>query len=282
MRAGPLSDAKVIALLNRAFVCVYTVNEDYAGKNATAPPEERKELQRIHQEGYKKKLSVGTVHAYVLTPDGHTHDSLHVASAARTDRLLAMLDRAVEHFKPKEGKPIIAPAPQSAPPKAPANALVLHLVSRGDDRGSWGEFPGENWIVLAKKDWQKLLPPGAAKVSQTWELDKEVSARVLTYFYPQTENNHATTDRIGKQSLIAKVLSVEGGKVTARIDGTLRMQHVFYPGRKNPDPVDATVVGVLTFAPGKSSVPLLRFVTERATHGKRPFKVAVRSLPASE
>ena len=37
MRAGPLSDAKVIALLNRAFVCVYTVNEDYVGKNASAP-----------------------------------------------------------------------------------------------------------------------------------------------------------------------------------------------------------------------------------------------------
>src|SRR5262249_500216 len=282
MRAGPLSDAKVIALLNRAFVCVYTVNEDYVSKNPTAPPEERKELQRIHQEGYKKNLSVGTVHAYVLTPDGHTHDSLHVASAARTDQLLAMLDRAVEHFKPTEGKPIIAPAPQSASPKAPADALVLHLVSRGDDRGSWGEFPGENWIVLTKKDWQKLLPPGEVKAGLTWELDKEISARVLTYFYPQTENNHATTDRIEKQSLMARVLSVEGGKATVRIDGTLRMQHVFYPGRKNPDPIDATVVGVLTFAPGNSSVPSLQLVTERATHGKRPFKVAVRSLSASE
>src|SRR5436309_5478102 len=118
MRAGPLSDARVIALLNRAFVPIYVVNEDYRG-SGPAPPEERKELQRIHQEGYKKKLSVGTVHAYVLTPDGHTHDSLHVASAARTERLLAMLDRAVEHFKPKEGKPIVAPAPQSAPPRAP-------------------------------------------------------------------------------------------------------------------------------------------------------------------
>src|SRR5258708_22667009 len=125
MRAGPLSDARVIALLNRAFVCVYTVNEDYRG-DGCAPAAERAELQRIHQEGYKKNLSVGTVHAYVLTPDGHTHDSLHVASAARTDRLLAMLERSVSHFKPKEGKTIVAPAPQSAPPKAPADALLLH------------------------------------------------------------------------------------------------------------------------------------------------------------
>jgi len=278
MRAGPLSDTRVIALLNRAFVCVYTVNEDYVGKNATASPEERKELQRIHQEGYKKKLSVGTVHAYVLTPDGHTHDSLHVASAANTDRLLAMLRRAVEQFRPKEGKPIVAPAPQSAPPKAPADALVLHLVSRGDDRGSWGEFPGENWIVLQKKAWQKLLPDGEVKVGQKWDLDREVAASILTYFYPQTENNHATTDRIEKLSLRAKVLSVDRGKATARIDGTLRMQHVFYPGRKNPDPVDATVTGVLTFGPGKPGLPSLQLVTEKATHGKRPFKVAVRTL----
>jgi hypothetical protein len=283
MRAGPLSDARVIALLNRAFVCVYTVNEDYVGKNATAPPEERKELQRIHQEGYKKKLSVGTVHAYVLTPDSHTHDSLHVASAANTDRLLAMLRRAVEQFKPKEGKPIVAPAPQSAPPKAPADALVLHLVSRGDDRGSWGEFPGENWIVLQKKAWQKLLPGGEVKVGQEWDVDREVAASVLTYFYPQTENNHATTDRIEKLSLRAKVLSVDRGKVTARLDGTLRMQHVFYPGRKDAQPVNATILGILAFVPARPGASSLQLITTTASHGNRSFKVAVQSLsPKSE
>src|SRR5690242_16569036 len=100
MRAGPLSETAVINLLNRAFVCVYTVNEDYSGKNPAVPVEERKELERIHQEGYKKKLSVGTVHAYVLTPDGHTHDSLHVAAAASKNNTLTMLEKAVAQFKP--------------------------------------------------------------------------------------------------------------------------------------------------------------------------------------
>jgi hypothetical protein len=278
MRAGPLSDARVIALLNRAFVCVYAVNEDYRPKGC-APDEEKAELRRIHQEGYKKKLSVGTVHAYVLTPDGHTHDSLHVATAARTDRLLEMLNRAVATFRPKEGKPLAAPAPQSAPPKAPAGALVLHLVARADQRGSWGEFPAEDWIVLSRAEWQQLLPRGEVKAGQTWEPDPAAAAKVLTYFYPQTENNHATTDRIEKQSLRAKVLTVEGGVVTARLDGTLRMRHAFYPGRNDPLPVDATLVGVVTFAPGKAAPPSsLQLVTERAAHGKRSFKVAVRSL----
>src|SRR5207244_1472911 len=109
----------------------------------------------------------------------------------------------------------------------------------------WGEFPGENWIVLKREEWSKLLPE-TPKVGKTWELDREVCAKVLTYFYPQTENNEATPDRIEKQALTAKVLSIKEGVVTARINGTLRMQHVFYPGRKNPEPIDATIIGILT------------------------------------
>src|SRR5262245_47540261 len=217
MRAGPLSDERVIALLNRAFVCVYAVNEDYR-ERGSAPAEEKAELRRIQQEGYKKKLSVGTVHAYVLTPDGRTHDSLHVAEAAKTDRTLDMLKRAVTTFKPKEGKPASSLAPQSKPPKAAAGDMVLHLVSRGDDRGSWGEFPAENWIVLGKAEWSKLLPKAAVKAGDTWDLDEEVSKRILTYFYPQTENNNAPTNRIEKQSLRARVLSVKDGVVQARLD----------------------------------------------------------------
>jgi hypothetical protein len=276
MRAGPLSDTRIISLLNRAFVCVYTVNEDYFGKSPAVPAEERKELQRIHQEGYAKKLSVGTVHAYVLTPDGHTHDSLHVASAAQPEKTLAMLQRAVGQFKPKEGEPVVKPQPQSQPPKVPEDAVVLHLVSRGDDRGSWGEFPAENWIVLQREEWTKLLPKETPKPGQSWELDRDVSAKVLTYFYPQTENNNATPGRIEKHQLTAKVLEVKDSVATARIDGTLRMQHVFYPGRKDPQPIDAAIVGVLTIAPGKP--PALALVTTSATHGKRPFKVAVQTL----
>jgi hypothetical protein len=65
--------------------------------------------------------------------------------------------------------------------------------------------------------------------------------------------------------------------VTARIDGFLRMQHVFYPGSKDAQPLGAEVVGVLTFAPGKP--PSLRLATTQAQHGQRPFKVAIRTVP---
>jgi hypothetical protein len=255
-------------------VCAYTINEDYYRQDGRAPAEERAELQRIHQEGFEKKLDMGMVRVFVLSPDGHPYA---IVPTQTTAAMVAMLGRAVEQFKPTPGQPIVPPGPQSAPPPAPADAVTLHLVSRGDDRGSWGEVPGENWIVLTREDWPKILPTGDVSPGQTWELDREVSARILTYFYPQTENNDARIDRIEKHSLTAKALTVKDGLVTARVDGFVRMHHVFYPGRKDAQPLEAEVVGVLTFAPGKP--PVLQLATTTAVHGQRPFKVAVRTVP---
>src|SRR5918995_4215797 len=99
MRAGPLSSARVVSLLNRYFVPVYVSNEDLA--DGTAPAAEKAERDRIYREAQKAGLSTGTVHVYVLTPEGgHPIDSLHVATAAQTDRLIALLGRTVERLKP--------------------------------------------------------------------------------------------------------------------------------------------------------------------------------------
>ncbi len=93
-------------------------------------------------------MHVGMVRAWVLTPDGHPYDML---DGAKTGPTPAGLQRAVEHFKPRPGKPVVTAGPQSAPPPAPADAVTLHLNARGNDRGSWGEFPAENWIVLTRE-----------------------------------------------------------------------------------------------------------------------------------
>ena len=131
--------------------------------------------------------------------------------------------------------------------------------------------------VLIREDWSKLVPTGPINLGQTWALDHEVSARILTYFYPQTENNDANPNRIQQQALTAKALTIKDGVVTARIDGFVTMQHVFYPGRTDAQPLAAEIVGVLTFVPGKP--PSLQLTTTRAVHGQRPFTVAVRTLP---
>src|SRR5207245_4503230 len=108
MRAGPLSDTNVIALLNRYFVPVYLSNEDYSAA-AAATSEEKKELQRVFAEGYAAKLSVGTVHVYLLGSDGHLLDSMHVAEAAHTQKLSAMLERTVQKLGLAAGAPVLRP-----------------------------------------------------------------------------------------------------------------------------------------------------------------------------
>src|SRR5262245_21592126 len=129
MRASSLSNSNIIDLLNRYFVPVYVSNEEYA-ESGSATSEEKAEKNRIYREALEAKLSAGSVHAYVLSPDGHPIDSRHVADAYKPEVLRAMLERAVESLQTPEGKPLVKPASQSSAPTAPADSLVLHLTSR--------------------------------------------------------------------------------------------------------------------------------------------------------
>src|SRR6516164_7205985 len=106
MRAGPLSSPSVIDLLNASFVPVFAVNEDYRD-DGPAAAEEKAEYRRIYREALAAGLSAGTVHAYVVDPDGHPIDSLHVAEAARPDRLAAMLQQVMRARKLARGSTLV-------------------------------------------------------------------------------------------------------------------------------------------------------------------------------
>src|SRR5688572_23498078 len=186
MRAGPLSNQKVIALLNAHFVPVYAVNEDYRDDSAK-PPAERAEYRRILKESHAARISTGTVHVYLLDPQGRPVDSLHVAEAAKTPALLKMLERAVARFRVPAGKPLVEPRPQSKAPACESDALVLNLVSRAlKGGGSWGGVV-ENWIVLDREAQKGFMPP--APEATAWLIRSNSATRVLTHFYPSTENN---------------------------------------------------------------------------------------------
>src|SRR5262249_30092079 len=155
---GPLSNAQVVSLLNRYFVPVYAVNEDYR-KGGPQPAEEKAEYQRIYHEALKARLSTGTVHVYILTPDGHPIDSRHVAAASKVENLTDLLEGTVKKLKVPEGKPLVKPAPQSAAPQCAADALTLHVTSRylvrkGDelvplrDQARLGETRNADWRAL--------------------------------------------------------------------------------------------------------------------------------------
>jgi hypothetical protein len=277
MRAGPLSSPRVIDLLNRSFVPVFAVNEDY-GDAGAAPEADKAEYRRIYREALDAGLSAGTVHAYVVDTDGHPIDSLHVAEAARTDRLVAMLERVVGDRRIAEGPALVPPRSLSAPPACAPGSLRLHLTARG--RGSsWDGFPSEDWIVLGPEDVEGALPSGPARVGRVWDFREDVATAVLTRFYPQTENNDVSTHRFERRGLRGRVVSLERGVARARIDGGVRMTHPFYPGRPDGNVVDASVIGYLDFEPTTRRVLRLRMVSERGTYGSGTLEVAVRSQP---
>jgi hypothetical protein len=266
-------------------------NEDYS-KDGTAPPEEKAERSRIYREAAQAKLSSGTVHVYILAPDGHCIDSQHVATASKVDELTRMLERTIARLKTPAGKLLVKPAPQSAPVKAGSDALVLHLTARnlvrkGNDyaiprvalgetkAANWGAYPGENWITLQREEWTRFLPPGSVKPGASWEVDRDIAARVLNYFYPSTENNDIKTNQILEEKLRATVISIKDNLAQVRLDGSLKMKHPFY--HKDDDQVvEASVVGFLEFESDKHSIRSFQMVTDQAVYGKRSFGVAVR------
>ncbi|HMC65593.1 MAG TPA: hypothetical protein VKI65_11700 [Gemmataceae bacterium] len=286
MRAGPLADPKLIELLNRYFVPVYVANEDY-GKDGAASPDEKKEYQRIYLEALNEKRSAGSVCVYLLAPDGKGIASETVGTVTQGQRLQKMLHAAVAQLKTAPGKPLVPPTAQSVRPPAADDALVLHLVSRVDHRYSWGEFPSENWIVLPRGDWAKLVPPDGARAGTSWDIDKAVAARLLTYFYPQTETCHCALDtaengphkhRIERQSLKATIISTDNGLIRTRLQGSVRLKHTFYPDRDDNNVANATVLGYVDFDESGKKVQSLRLVTDQATYGQHKFSVALRSV----
>jgi hypothetical protein len=292
MRASSLSNSQVIALLNRYFVPVYVSNEDYA-KGGSAPNEEKNERNRIWRDAARAKLSSGTVHVYILDPGGQVIDSQHVATASKVEELIGLLERSVEKLKTVPGQPVAPPTNQSVAPRAGAGGMVLHLVSRnlvrkendfvpvqpqlGQNRsGSWGAYPVENWIVLSGDDCKKMLPSEAAVVGRSWEIDRNVAERVLTHFYPSTENNDVRKNRMDELNLRATILSIQDGKARARLTGKLKMKHPFYH-KDDDNIVEASVAGILDFEPGTHSVQSLQLATERAIYGRVHFGVVVSS-----
>jgi hypothetical protein len=212
-----------------------------------------------------------------LTPEGHPIDSLHVATAAKPVQTIRMLEGAVDKLKVAEGRPVIQPSKQSVPPKGEPGSLTLHLTARVLTGGAWGEFPAENWIVLSLGQFKKLLPNRDVQVGDTWELERKEAANLLTYFYPATENNDVLKNRIEQQSLKATVISVKDGVARARLDGRLKMKHSFYH-KEDVNVVEAKLIGLLDFEPGKQSIRSLRLVTDGATYGGGTFAVALESV----
>jgi hypothetical protein len=271
LRAGPLSDPRLISLLNSRFVCVFTSNEDYFGDTATVPKEERTELERIHREGHAAKMSVGTVHVYLLSPDGKLRASLHVAEAAEKEKLLAAVGKFSAAHPGPAGKPLVPPVRLSLPKRIPDGGAVLHVSARRDGRGSWGEFPGENWPVFTGPEWRTLTTvPEGRKTGDSWTLDAALCRRILNHFHPQTEDCSDKDRNDLRTAAITATLQNDG---IIALHGEVHLLRSFYPGREDKLAARASVEGFIR--EGRLTLVTL----DDARFGKEKFFAAASGGP---
>ena len=266
----------MISLLNSHFIPVYISMEDYAGKGASVAEDEKKAYQKIYLAAHAKKLSTGTVHVYVLTPDGDPIDSIHVAHA-NSEKVIATLKGAIEKLGTKEGRALVEIKPQANAPKARDGDLILHLIARaipGKGGGFWQELPGEDFITYSPEQWKEFLPPAGTVTGASYEIDREIALKLLNYFYPSTENNDIAKNEI-EQATMKATLVAEG---RVRLDATLRMKHPFYH-KKDEARVDAVAVGIVDFDAARPAIRKFRMATETATYNGGTFGVAVREVP---
>jgi hypothetical protein len=225
-------------------------------------------------------LTAGTVCAFLLGPDGKIIDACRAPFSSDTKHMTEMLEGAVKKIGTQKGETLVAPKPQSAPPTPKKGALILHLTARWlPAGGTWRKLPSEDWIALERAEWSKWLPTTEAKIGSTWELDKGAAGNLLKHFYPPTENNDLSTNRIEQQTMKATVVSAKDGIVRARLEGGLKMKHSAAPLRNDNSFVDATFVGYLEFEPAKGRIASVQIVTEKANYFGADFGVAVRSVP---
>lgn len=279
MRAGPLSTSEAINALNRYFVPVASSNYEI-GPEGQAPPAEKAERGRIYHDFYEKKLGIGDVHVYILRPDLTSFGGMDIGSALGEGKLAGFLEDVRKQLQIPAGPPAFAPHNGSNPPAAPDDAMVFHLVTRGEGHGAWREFPSENWIVLQHAEWSALLPPEPSVSANTaWTVPRAVSDKLLAWFYPQTEVvSELPQTRLDQDDLRITVTTIHDGVARARIEGTLQLVHAFYPKTPHRDVMNARLLGFMDFVPAEGRIQRLRIVSDKATYGASPFDGALRSV----
>ena len=257
----------MISLLNHYFVPVYSSNQE-TNPGGKASSGEKAEINRINEQQFRSTGIRGNVFVYILSPDGHPVDGLDIGRATQPPIVIQRLERTVRTLNLAPGEPVVNRVQGPAPPVCLPGSLVLHLVARGFRTGHWREFPGENWIVLSPSEWTRLLPTVAVPAGTSWNLDKDLTTKLLTGFYPPTEDpTSAERNRFDQESLTVTLLSAQKGIGRVRIEGSLKMKRTFYPNHPDNNFVNAEVLGFMDFETDSHRIDMLKLVTTKAKYG---------------
>jgi RNA polymerase sigma-70 factor (ECF subfamily) len=271
LRGGPLSDPRVIALLNSRYVPVYASTRDKSDRD----------LARIGLESLKAGFGSGTEYVYFLSPEGKVVDGLHICTI-KTPDLLAKLNG---HASGEAGGPLSPPTPQSAAPAT--DARVLNVTSRYLDgkgevekgRSDYHAFPAEEWMTLSPAEEAALVPQPDAPLNASWPVDLAVAARILSRVYPLTGNMiDPEKNQIQAAGLTATVVAGRRDLAWIRLEGRVSMDHPFMTDRDHR-PVESAVTGYIEYNRAAKKIRTLRLITENAVYGREKFAVAIRSVP---
>jgi hypothetical protein len=294
MRAGPLSNEKVIDLLNHYYIPVSVSHNEYVKKGSMVPPEERAEKQRIIRESWSDPrapiIRAGEDATYLLGPDGHVVETLFPPTSIKTEPLIAFLERNIKKLEVLRGQTVVPPFTHPIAPRMQPDEMLLHLTARYIPASAgWGRIPAEDWITLLPDQWKKLLAPVDAAVGQQWAVDKDVANHLLRYFYPPTANTDLARNTFQELQLQATVVSVQDGVARVRIDGKMVMKHPYFTTGAGPSNdvqvrdadyyVRASLVGYTDTDLKGQRLQSVQIVTDRATYARADFGAALRSVP---
>jgi RNA polymerase sigma-70 factor (ECF subfamily) len=271
LRGGPLSDPRIIELLNTRFVPVYASTHNKADT----------ELARVSRESLKAGLGSGTEYLYFLDSTGRVIDTQHICTA----RTPGLLEKLQQHVTGEPGGPLTPPVPQAAAPSAGERALHVtsrYLDSKGQvekGKADYHAFPAEEWIPLTPADEAALVANPAAPLNATWAVDLTMSAKLLSRVYPLTGNMiDAEKNQLEGAGLTATVVAGRRDIAWIRLDGRVAMDHPFVADRDHR-PVDARITGYMEYDRAAKRIRVLRLVTDGARYGRENFAVAIRSVP---
>ena len=276
MRMGPFANNQVINYLNKFYVPVFVSNEDYqAGKFGE---ENHKLLFSVWDQAKKKKLPMGTVHAYLLTPDGKIYNSMHVMHAARLDVFFRFITSAIGGMKTAGGETLVQPAPTFVPPSVEDDEILLHAASQYGNRS---HLAAEDWIVLSKEEWTQFVPPEKTDSDGAWSISEEVAQKIMIHLYPYAADWNNDLEQITRAEIKLYPLTAETSetKATYSVKGIVQMTRNRQAGRL-PEPVSAQLLGLVTVqSDAKEVKPKFVLSTGDAFYGREPFSSLLRSVP---